>query len=302
MQTLGGARTETRVTQWAPVRLIVYVGGLAVTVVVATILTHLFVPPAPSPWHALVMLKNLLLPVALFALYAMLVRVLEHRRADEIDFRRAWPTFLAGSLIGSALISVTVLALWALGMAHISNGTGFEGLANAVLAPLVTAMGEELLFRVVLFGVLEQISGSLSAIVVSAALFGLSHAANPGAKPFVLATLSTEMGVMCALAYILSRNIWLAVGIHMGWNFTQGFVFGTLDSGLRDPHGFLHTTMTGPDLLTGGAFGLEGSIVTLGFSLVVCGVLYYLIRRGNNWRAPHFQLRPQVTGASARRE
>jgi membrane protease YdiL (CAAX protease family) len=274
--------------RWALIRLVCYVAGIAAAAFVATILTHALVPPAPSPWHALVMVKNVLLPLALFALYAILVRLMEHRRADEIDIRRGFPALLVGALVGWALMAGFFLILWAAGMAHISKSTGLAGLGSELLVPLVTAMGEELLFRVILFGILEEICGTSISIFLSAALFALSHAGNPGSSPFALAALAFEMGVMPALAYILTRNIWLAVGMHFGWNFAEGFVFGAYDSGLRDPHALFRATLSGADLLTGGSFGPEGSILSLGLCLLASVILIVLIRRKADWQQPRW--------------
>lgn len=278
--------------QWSAVRLVCYVAALVATAVVATVVTRLLVPPEPSPWHQLVLIKNALLPLAMFAIYAGLVRLLERRPAREIDVRAGFPMLLAGALIGIVLIGTFLSALWGLGLAHVSAGTGLHGLVNELLVPLVTAMGEELLFRVVLFRLVEEISGTTAAIVISAAIFGLSHAGNPGATPLALATLSAELGVMLALAYVLTRNVWLAVGIHMGWNLALGYVFGVSVSGVRDPHSLLQTTLSGPDLVTGGAFGPEGSILVLGLALIASGTLFTLVRRAGHWTSPRLRMRP----------
>ena len=216
-----------RLSQWAPVRVICYAAAIVAMAIVAKVLTQLFVPPAPSTLHApLTAARNLLLPIAMFVAYAILVRRMERRAATELDLRKGVRTFLAGLLVGSFLIAVVYWALWVLGIARFSGGTGFEGLAVAIIYNLATAMGEELLFRAVLFRVAEQVAGTTAAIAFSAAVFGLLHAANPGATAFGIGALTIEFGIMLALAYVLTRNIWLAVGIHMAWNFTQGYVFG----------------------------------------------------------------------------
>ena len=291
---------RVRLTRWPLIRLATYVVGLLAAIILATIATRLLVPPAPSPWHELVWVKNLLLPIALFGIYAGLVRLMERRRASEIDLRKGLLTFFAGLLIGSALIGATFLILMKLGMVEVSGGTGLDGLARAMVIPMVTAMGEELLFRVLFFGILEEIAGSLLAVVISAAVFGLAHAANPGANPFAIFALSVELGVMLALAYMLTGNIWIAVGIHAGWNFMQGFVLGAQDSGVRDPYSYVQTTLSGPEILTGGAFGLEGSIVSLGLCVIVSGLLTVLILRKRRWLGLRFRLgSPRVELATA---
>lgn len=281
-----------RVSQWAPVRVICYAAAIVAMALVAKILTHLFVPPSPAPLHApLTTLRNLLLPIAMFAAYAMLVRLIERRAASELDFRRGLATFPSGLVVGSVLMGTVYLVLWALGMARFSSGTGFDGLTAAIAFNLATAMGEELVFRAMLFRIAEQVAGTTVAIVVSAAIFGLLHAANPGATAFGIGALTIEFGIMMALAYVLTRNIWLAVGIHMAWNFTQGYVFGVEVSGVSQPYSILETSVAGPDLLTGGTFGPEASILALGISAIASAVLVVVILRKRGWQPLRFRLR-----------
>jgi uncharacterized protein len=281
-----------RLSQWAPIRLIFYVAGILAVAILAKLLTHLFVPPLPSPLHTpLTLARNLLLPVAMFAVYAFLVRLVERRAASELAIRKGLPTFLAGLLIGVTLMGMICLALWGLGVAKFSDGTGVDGLMIAIPYYMATAMGEELLFRAVLFRIVEEVSGTIAAICVSAVIFGLLHAANPGATPFGIGALTIEAGIMWALAYALTRNIWLAVGIHMSWNFTQGYVFGAEVSGISQPYSILKTSFSGPGVLTGGSFGPEGSVLSLGVGLVASAVLIVLIRRNGGWQAPRFRLR-----------
>jgi membrane protease YdiL (CAAX protease family) len=279
-------------TQWAPIRILCYSAAIIATAIIAKLLANLFVPPLPSPLHTpLMTVRNVLLPIAMFAAYALLVRRMERRVASELDVRRGLAGFLTGSALGFFMMATVCSILWALGLAEFSAGTAFDGLAIAIAYNLATAMGEELLFRAVLFRIIEQVSGTTVAIVISAVIFGLLHGANPGATAFGIAALTIEFGVMLALAYVLTRNIWLAIGIHMAWNFTQGYIFGVAVSGTDQPYSILKTAVSGPDLLTGGSFGPEGSILSLAVSGIASGVLVILILRKHGWQSPRFQLR-----------
>lgn len=292
LATPHSATLVERLSQWAPARVICYVAAIVAMAIVAKILTHLFVPPSPSPLRTpLMAVRNLLLPIGMFAAYAVLVRLIERRAASELDARRGLPTFLAGLVVGSCLLGTVYAVLWGLGMARFDGGAGFDGLAVAIVYNLATAMGEELLFRAVIFRIAEEVAGTTAAIVISAAIFGIVHAANPGATVFGVGALTLEFGVMLALAYVLTRNIWLAVGIHTAWNFTQGYVFGVEVSGVSQPYSILKTSVSGPDLLTGGSFGPEASIVALGVSAVASAVLVVLILRRRGWEPLRFRMR-----------
>lgn len=115
--------------------------------------------------------RNLLLPVAMFAVYAGLVRLIELRAASELDVRRGLATFLTGAASGALLMGALYLILWGLGMAKFWGGTGLDGLTVAIVYNLATAMGEELLFRAVLFRVVEEATVFAVAIGISAASF-----------------------------------------------------------------------------------------------------------------------------------
>jgi membrane protease YdiL (CAAX protease family) len=73
---------------------------------------------------------------------------------------------------------------------------------------------------------------------------------------------------MLGAAYVLTRRLWLPIGIHAAWNFTQGGIFSVAVSGGKTT-GLLEATLTGPEWLTGGAFGAEASVV----AMVLCTAL-----------------------------
>jgi phosphate/sulfate permease len=142
----------------------------------------------------------------------------------------------------------------------------------------------------VLFRILEQSFGTSVALVASALLFGFAHGINPGATLISDVAIVIEAGLLLGVAYALTRNLWLAIGIHTGWNFTEGSVFGASVSGTQGHGSLFHSTLTGSDLLSGGAFGPEASVIAIavcGSAALILGVLVY--RRGG-WLRPAFRL------------
>jgi uncharacterized protein len=97
-------------------------------------------------------------------------------------------------------------------------------------------------------------------------LFGLMHFPNPQATVLSSVAIALEAGVMLAAAYMVTRRVWLAIGIHVAWNFTQSGIFGVTTSGV-DSTGYLEGHLHGPSLLSGGAFGPEASIVAVAVCL-----------------------------------
>lgn len=92
-------------------------------------------------------------------------------------------------------------------------------------------------------------------------VFGFVHLLNPDATMTGAIFISIEAGLLLAAAYMLTRRLWLGIGFHISWNYTQSAVFGgVVSGGVADP-GLFKTVITGPDLITGGGFGLEASLI-----------------------------------------
>ncbi len=282
----------SRARHWTFLRLLVEVAALVIVVVVTLGLASLVIPPPSSPRRAdLVMIRNLVEPALLLLTYGLTVRWLERRPVSELHLRHGGLPLLAGAAIGAVMMATVYLILWGLGLASFGPGTGLAGIGHGLASALGAAVFEELLLRAVLFRILDQAFGTTTAVAASAVIFGLLHGLNPGATPMSLLAIALEAGVLLALAYALTRNLWLAVGVHFGWNFAEGSLFGAQVSGSASTHGLVHAGLTGPPLLTGGAFGPEASVVSIGVSLVVATVFGVLILRRGGWTQRGFRLR-----------
>lgn len=193
-------------------------------------------------------------------LYALYVRFAEGRRdAPEIDRRGIWRELALGVALGCGAMTITigVIALFG-GYAVTGFNTPSVLVAQAIVA-LSAGVWEELLFRGLLFRLVEQCFGSLVALLVSAALFGAAHLGNDNASPLAAFAIAIEAGILLGAIYMVTRRLWAAIGLHMAWNFTQGGIFGVAVSGIDEP-GLMIPRIAGSELLTGGAFGAEASI------------------------------------------
>lgn len=226
---------------------------------------------------ALVYLAVVLLPA--IVTYVFLVRVVERRKPEELALRR-WPDALRGLLAGSLLFSTVVGVLWLLGSYHV---TAFNPHADWLPALLVAGIGagigEEIMFRGALFRIVEEGLGTWAALLVSALFFGFAHAGNPGATAWSSAAIAIEAGLLFGLLYHVTRSLPICMGLHAAWNFCQGTVYGIPVSGLK-ADGWLVSTRTGPDWLSGGVFGAEASVVALALcSLCSLALLVVALRR-----------------------
>lgn len=183
---------------------------------------------------------------------------------------------LAGGAGGAALIlGVPLLA----GLARFQPVAGAEPhwrtflFVMAVL--LFGAIGEEMLFRGYAFQSLVAQLGAYATILPVGVLFGLMHASNPSATN--LSLINTSLwGILLGYAFVRSGDLWLPIGLHLGWNWMLP-VFGVNLSGFTmDLTGYALDWKIGP-LWSGGAYGPEGGILTSG---VVILLFVFL------WKAP----------------
>ncbi|WP_374531111.1 lysostaphin resistance A-like protein [Novosphingobium sp.] len=195
--------------------------------------------------------------------YKALRRWLEGRHDAEFTLPGAARELGQGLLLGAVLFSVSALLVAALGGLEIQGLRGMGNFLSVAAMAVYTGVFEEAVFRGVLLRHIESLLGSWLAIAITALLFGAAHLTNPHASLFAAMAIAVEAGLLLGAAFLLTRRLWLAVGIHAAWNFTQGWVFSIPVSGNDSSLGLLITRNTGPDWLSGGGFGLEASLVTL---------------------------------------
>jgi uncharacterized protein len=207
----------------------------------------------------------LMLSAVVFLSYRAYVKVIERRPVTELS--RPWfaRELFIGVLLGALLFLLTIGIIAAWGAYQVSGSNGGYAALAAVPVCIVAAVLEEIAIRGVVFRILEQWLGSWIALALSAILFGSLHFFNPGATLLSTGAIMLEAGILLAAAYMLTRRLWLCMGLHFAWNFTQGGIFSAAVSGGAS-HGLLKATLVGPDWLTGGAFGPEASAV----AVVVC--------------------------------
>ena len=221
-------------------------------------------------------LRNLIKALVLVVAYWGYVRFWERRPVRELSLSKAAPELLAGLGLGAVLCSSVVAILAAVGAYSVQavGGAGDFGAVVADMLPKIAAgaLIEEVVFRLLVLRLLERSFGAVSALVVSSLAFGLAHLGNAGATPLIAVLLGIELGLLFGAAYLLTRRIWLCAALHLSWNFVQGAVFAIAVSG-HTAQAWLRASLAGPTWLTGGAFGIEGSVVAVMLCLAATGAL-----------------------------
>lgn len=198
-----------------------------------------------------------------FAAYKLVIRHLGERRHDDLRAENAVRDLGLG-VGGSFLLMAAIVGVAAaFDVYNIIGEGGFSDFVYIVTgAGLIAGFMEELIFRGILFRWIEEFAGSWAALVLTALFFGFAHAGNDNASTFSSIAIAIEAGLLLGAAYMLTRSLWLPIGIHFGWNVTQGFVFDVPVSG-HEVEGLVTAELSGPELLSGGAFGLEASVIAL---------------------------------------
>jgi uncharacterized protein len=197
-----------------------------------------------------------------------------------LRLRAGWPRDCAlGLALGPVMFLVILLVLLAAGWVRIDAGTiGAQSLLAAFVTYVLVGFSEEVLARGWIFQVLERGRGTTWAVIGSATVFALLHAFNPGFGLTALVGLFLA-GLLFAQAYMVTRQLWLPIAFHLSWNFSEGPLFGFPVSGMP-AEGLLTVRPTGPDAVTGGAFGPEAGLVVIVGIAVASAALYALGR----WR------------------
>jgi hypothetical protein len=198
-----------------------------------------------------------------FAGYKLILRHLGEQPRDDLRFRGAAKDLGLGLLIGLVLFTAVVGIAALVGAYSIVACCSTRQLLIVFLdAGIMAAVLEELLFRGILFRWIEEFGGSWAALILTSALFGLAHLGNPGATWFSSFCIAMEAGVLLGGAYMLTRSLWMPIGLHAAWNFAEGYIFDVPVSG-QPAQGMVTAKLSGAALLSGGPFGLEASVIAV---------------------------------------
>ncbi|WP_250009935.1 CPBP family intramembrane glutamic endopeptidase [Actinoplanes sp. M2I2] len=227
----------------------------------------------------LTLLFGLLTAVLAVVVYAWVVRRTEKRAPAEVARTGAAGRLLRGVLLGVGMFAVVIVAIGLLGYYDVDGLGSVPGAVGLLGFAAAAATTEELLFRGILFRILEERLGTWISLLLTGLLFGGMHLANPDATLWGATAIAIEAGFLLAACYAATRTLWVPIGLHFGWNFALGGIFSAPVSGTGESKGLLDATLSGPSPITGGDFGPEGSLFAVGAGLALTVVFLWLAHR-----------------------
>ena len=208
--------------------------------------------------------------------YAWFYRKIEKRKISELDLR----FFIKESALGFflAVLSISFILL----LCTITINVDFQiiGLRKQFIIGLILILGfvtiEEFFFRGIIYRITEEKWGTNIALIISGVLFGLMHITNPNINISSLLSIIIA-GLLLGVMYSYKRRLWLPIFFHYGWNLSQ-VIYGVSLSGTDEfsKYAVFRTNINGPDIISGGEFGLENSIFTIIFTVILFVILYII--------------------------
>ncbi len=252
------------------VQLLLLLAILIIAGVPLSLLAMIFLPLDTSQ---MLVLSLLISGVAVTLSVYLARRFLDRRSFASLGLhlnRQTIYDFSMGMLIAGLMMGLIYLLEWAFGWLRFDwfawqvdkSLDVWIHIAGMFFFFVIVAWQEELLNRGYW---LQNVSDGLNlfwGVLISSLVFAFAHLQNPSFSWNAFAGLVLA-GVFLAYAYLRSGQLWLSIGLHLGWNFFEGTVFGFPVSGLSDLPVLVLQRETGPDMLTGGAFGPEAGLILL---------------------------------------
>ncbi|MBD3402551.1 CPBP family intramembrane metalloprotease [candidate division GN15 bacterium] len=209
-------------------------------------------------------------------------RFLDRRSVKSIGFsleRQYKWDLLAGLLWGVGLVTAIFLGLWLFGAVRVVS-VQFPITTILIMAAVMISIGvrEEIVMRGYMLNNLMQSANKYLSLLLIAMVFALAHGLNPNVSWIGLTNIIIA-GLLLGIYYIHQKNLWFPIGLHIGWNYVQGVVWGSPVSGMDIPS-VVTLEFVGPERWTGGDFGFEASLATTVITIIATILIHFRYRDG----------------------
>lgn len=234
------------------------------------------------------LLKGLFVSSAGIFTYILFFKKYEKRNVTEFSSKGIFKNISSGIFIGFVLQSLIILVMYLNGNYSIITVNPVSFILIPFIIMFTVAIIEEILVRGIIFRIMEEKLGSYISLTISSVIFGVLHLANPHTT--LLSSLCiTAAGFLLGSAFIYSRNLWFPIALHFAWNFTQSGIYGAITSGNEKTNSLLEAKIKGSEIITGGAFGPEGSIQATLLCFIASIVLLMICRKQNKIVKPYWK-------------
>lgn len=200
---------------------------------------------------------------------------INHRTTEALGFfKKNWLiNYIKGISFGIIMLILVVGLSYLSGIVNltISSNISWPFIFLLLVGFMIQGMTEEVVVRGYVQNGVAAHKGILFGLFTQAIVFSLFHAFNPGMTFLPLINLFV-VGILFGLVFIYTDNMWVIGGMHFAWNFLLGPILGIEVSGVKLPTTVLQTILKGNSILTGGKFGIEGSMLTT--LVVVVGIAF----------------------------
>ncbi|WP_149205794.1 CPBP family intramembrane glutamic endopeptidase [Flavobacterium johnsoniae] len=234
------------------------------------------------------LLKGLFVSFSCILSYILFFKKYDKRAITEFSAKGLAKNLTIGISIGFVLQSFTILVMYLNGNYSVVNINPVSFILIPFAIMFTVAIIEEILVRGIIFRIVEEKLGSYISLTISSVLFGVFHLANPHGT-IISGICITTAGFMLGAAFIYSRNLWFPIALHFAWNFTQSGIFGAITSGNEKTSSLLEAKIQGPEFITGGEFGPEGSIQAIVFCALGTILLLVLSQKQNKIITPYWK-------------
>ncbi len=221
------------------------------------------------------------------AAYIILFKVYDKRQIHELSRAKFTSNAITGFMTGVLLQALFILVIYIGGSYSVAQVNP----ASTLIAPFAFALTAGFVAEIIMIGIvfrlLEKQIGTIITLIIFIILFAVLHVNVKGATIISIGATAMQAGLMLPAAFVFSRNLWLPIFIHFGWDFAEPGIFGGLNPSSSLTHGLLTSNIAGNSLLTGGETGPQDSLS----SLLLCaflGSLFLLFAKREN----HF-IKPQ---------
>lgn len=212
----------------------------------------------------------------LLAAYYFLFRFYDKREITELSIKFLPKEMFGGFFFGFFTISLSIFILYLLGNYRAYGISTSNTSIKFFTMLLFAAIVEDLFHRGLILRVFENWLGTHVALVI-AMLIELQHIYNPNSSLISL-VYYLIWGFTMGMMFVYTKRIWLPFFFHLGWNYSQPF-YGSNLTGLNDMGSIIQSKFDGPEILTGGAVGIEDSIFTASFLLIIGIIFYYRAKK-----------------------